>query len=51
MLDHEGEESYVVEVTATDNSGESGSGEVTINVVDVDEAPVIGDASRWSDCQ
>ena len=40
-LDHEGEPGYSVEVTATDTAGDSDSGEVTINVVDVDEAPVI----------
>ena len=40
-LDHEGQDAYMVEVTATDTYNSSDSGDVTINVVDVDEAPVI----------
>ena len=40
-LDHEGQDAYMVEVTATDTYGASDSGDVTINVVDVDEAPAI----------
>ena len=41
MLNHEGKPTYSVEVTATDTYNASDSGDVTINVVDVDEAPVI----------
>ena len=41
MLDYEGKPTYSVEVTATDTYDASDSGDVTINVVDVDEAPVI----------
>ena len=40
-LDHEEEPEYSVEVTATDTYNDTATGEVTINVVDVDEAPVI----------
>ena len=40
-LDYEGEASYSVEVTATDTHGATDTTGVTINVVNVDEAPVI----------
>ena len=40
-LDYEGKETYSVEVTATDTYNEEDTGEVTITVVDVDEAPTI----------
>ena len=41
-LDYESKGSYTVTVTAADPSGESDSITVTINVTNVDEAPVIG---------
>ena len=40
-LDHEGDRSYSVEVTATDTYDATDTTGVIINVVDVDEAPVI----------
>ena len=40
-LDREGRDAYTVEVTATDTYGETDTADVAINVVDVDEAPVI----------
>ena len=40
-LDHEAKDTYMVIVTATDPSGLSASVNVTINVTDMDEAPVI----------
>ena len=40
-LDSEDKDAYTVEVTATDTYGETDTADVAINVVDVDEAPVI----------
>ena len=40
-LDHETNEDYSVQVTATDPSGLNLSIDVTINVIDVDETPVV----------
>ena len=40
-LDHEDQDAHMVEVTATDTYNASDSGDVIINVVNVDEAPVI----------
>ena len=46
MLDFETKKTYTVTVTATDPSGETATIEVTINVTDVYEAPVLsGDAT------
>ena len=44
MLDYETKMSYMVTVTATDQDGESDSIEVTINVTDVDENPLL---TKW----
>jgi RHS repeat-associated protein/fibro-slime domain-containing protein len=42
QLDFEAAPFHVLEVTATDAEGVSGSGNVTINVIDLNEAPLIG---------
>ncbi|MBN1373577.1 MAG: cadherin repeat domain-containing protein, partial [Anaerolineaceae bacterium] len=47
VLNFEGTSSYTLEVQVTDNGtpGLTGSGTVTINLTNVNEAPVLGDAS------
>ena len=46
MIDHETQDSYTVTVTATDPSGASDSITLTIEVVNVDEAPVVQEVEQ-----